>query len=356
MATGIPNILKQRKFKKYPLQFRADGTFRILQMTDLHLSDPEMDDDPDKAKLLEKETYTYRGMEMCIEQTDPDLVVLTGDILNSHWDEMTYDFMARIVRKISAVFEKYNVPFAVVFGNHDSNLRLHREIQMCLFLESPLCYGSLNGGEMSGCGTYNLPILSKDGTRKAFNLWLFDSNDYPTDENGEILPGFDHVHADQIAWYEQTAAALRAENGGVPLPAILFQHIPVQQEWDLLTVADAPVPDTVGFTDKTGVYRYFPHPIAGRMRERPTPPAGEHREQFESWKKTGDILAAFFGHDHRNDFVVEKDGILLVQTLCSGFFTYGIERGGREIILHEDDPKHIETRSVESIADPKYYR
>ena len=49
MASGIPHILKQRKLFKKPLQFRADGTFHILQLTDIHLVDPEMDDDPDRS-------------------------------------------------------------------------------------------------------------------------------------------------------------------------------------------------------------------------------------------------------------------------------------------------------------------
>ena len=51
--------------------------------------------------------------------------------------------------------------------------------------------------------------------------------------------------------------------------------------------------------------------------------------------------------DHVNDFVVEKDGILLIQTLCAGFSTYGLERGGREIVLREDAPRQIQTESIE---------
>lgn len=351
MASGLPHILKQRDLHKAPLRFREDGTFHILQLTDIHLVDPEMDDDPDRSVPLADEANTFTVLETCVERTQPDLVVLTGDNVCGYWQEMTYHYLQKIIRKIVDVFARRDIPLAVVFGNHDSELNFHREIQMTLYLEYKNCRATLNAAEMTGCGTYNLPILSRDGSRKAFNLWLFDSNDYPRDADGKFQEGYDYVHPDQIAWYEATAAALRAENGGIPLPSILFQHIPVQQEYDCIRKVDAPVEGTAGFVDKDGKYWYIPDAVSGRLREAPCPPAGDHREQFDSWVRTGDIVAAFFGHDHVNDFVVEKDGILLVQTLGAGFFTYGKERGGRSIILHEDDPRRVETESIEVIRE-----
>ena len=348
MAFGLPHIRKQRNLQPEPLRFRKDGTFRLLQVSDLHLVDPEMDDDPDPAVPLADEANTYYVYEQLVERTDPDLIVLTGDNVSGYWQEYTYNYLQKVIGKITGVAAKKNIPLALVFGNHDSELNFHREIQMTLYLEYANCRACYNAEEMYGCGTYNLPILASDGSdRKAFNLWLFDSNDYPRDADGKFIPEYDYVHPDQIAWYEKTAAKLRQENGGEPLPSILFQHIPVQQEYDCIKTAEAPIEGVVGFTDGDGKFWYMPDAISGRLRETPCPPAHNHREQFDSWVKTGDIVAAFFGHDHVNDFVVEKDGILLVQTLGAGFWTYGKERGGRCIILHEDDPRHIDTTSIE---------
>ena len=354
MASGYPQLLNlnSKQLRKPPLRFRADGTFRILQLSDIHLVDPEMDDDPDRNIPLRDEARTFEVLEKSVELLQPDLAVLTGDVVNGYWEEMTYGYLYKIIRRITDVFAKRNVPMAVTFGNHDSELNFHREIQTAMYMEYDGFYGTFNAEEMYGCGNCFLPILSRDGSgRKAFGLWLVDSGDYVRDENAKILEGYDYVHESQIAWYEKTAAALKAENGGVPLPSILFQHIPVQQEYDFIRKVDAPVPGTNGFTDRDGVYWYMPDAISGRLREAPCPPAGNHREQFESWVKTGDILAAFFGHDHVNDFVVEKDGILLVQTLCAGQWTYGKERGCRSILLHEDDPRRIETESIEILPD-----
>lgn len=59
------------------------------------------------------------------------------------------------------------------------------------------------------------------------------------------------------------------------------------------------------------------------------------------------MVAAFFGHDHVNDFHINIDGIDLYQTLGAGYFTYGEERGGRLIVLDENNPEKIYTESIE---------
>ena len=72
------------------------------------------------------------------------------------------------------------------------------------------------------------------------------------------------------------------------------------------------------------------------MLEPPCPPEG-HREEFESFKKTGDIVAAFFGHDHPNCFEASLDGIDYIQTSCASFRCYGARnRGVRVFNLYED--------------------
>ena len=59
--------------------------------------------------------------------------------------------------------------------------------------------------------------------------------------------------------------------------------------------------------------------------------------QFESWKRTGDIKGAFFGHDHMNNFAGEVDGILLAQCKTSAFraYTDGGRPAVRLVTLHE---------------------
>ncbi len=79
----------------------------------------------------------------------------------------------------------------------------------------------------------------------------------------------------------------------------------------------------------------------------PSEAEADSRRQFESWKNKVDIIAAFFGHDHINDFHINIDGINIYQTLGAGYFTYGKERGGRLIVLDENNTSEIYTRSIE---------
>ena len=146
-----------------------------------------------------------------------------------------------------------------------------------------------------------------------------------------------------LEWYEKRAKELKDKNGGKTVPAILFQHIPVLQEYDLLKEVEkregAFEHDGKYYEVKDGAFSN------GVMREAPCPPKND-RAQFESWKKTGDIIAAFFGHDHTNTFTANLDGIDLVQTIGAGYHTYGKERGGRIIVLDENRPDSYESRLI----------
>ena len=63
--------------------------------------------------------------------------------------------------------------------------------------------------------------------------------------------------------------------------------------------------------------------------------------------KKNNAVAIFSGHDHVNDFKMTVDGIDLYQTLGAGFFTYGMEHGGRLIVLDENNPRELYTESIE---------
>ena len=92
--------------------------------------------------------------------------------------------------------------------------------------------------------------------------------------------------------------------------------------------------------------RYVKKPgVEGYLGEGPCSP-DYNNGQFESWKKTGDIIGAVFGHDHMNEFTGTVDGITLMQTQTAGFgaYTNGCRSAVRVITLYENDLRHFETR------------
>ncbi len=347
-AMGHPHKWQSAKFKREkqaPLKFGNDGKFRILHITDIHDVEPIMDDDENREIPDNKDIETLNVIEKLLEKTSPDLVVFGGDNISGYWEEFTYDLVQNTIQKIIAPIKKRNIPLCVVFGNHDGEVGFHTEFQMMQYMEYDNCRSNLNDADVYGCGNCCVTIKSSNSEKDAFAIWLIDSNDYQKNSEGGF--SYDCVHDDQIEWYEKKADELKKSNGGEPLPAILFQHIPVQQEYDGFKEVTAN--DDYTFI-RDGKYFSFGHKIIeGRIRECPSPPNLEnnHRRQFESWKKAGDIIAAFFGHDHVNDFHINVDGINLYQTLGAGYFTYGEERGGRLIILDENNPQNIHTESIE---------
>ena len=331
MAKGLPDSKKYIKEKQAPLRFGADGKFRILHLTDVHEVAPEMDDEEDRQIPINKSKETINVIRRCIEIANPDLIVFGGDNISGYWQEFTYEYMYNTIKKIVAPIAEKNIPLAIVFGNHDAEAQpklpfLAKENQICIYAEYENFRSTMNDEDVSGCANCSLPILSSDGKHIAWNIWCIDSGDYVRDDEFNVIDdaGYGFVKKDQIAWYERRAAELKAQNGGKAVPSLLFQHIPVIQEYKKLK------------KDPDGEYslgaQHYSVPdgalLEGEIHESPCPPL-ENGDEFESWKRTGDIVAAFFGHDHANTFTMEVD-----------------KRGGRLIIIDENKPDSYESECI----------
>ncbi len=309
------------------LRFGDDGKFRILQFADIQ----------DSAFL---EYATYQFIRDSVEETKPDLVVLTGDNI-SGGGSPTKTLAKMAISRFMSIFEKAGVPVAMVFGNHDSEGPANKEDQMAMY-ESFDCFVGSAGEDLTGCGNYNLPIYDAKGEKMLYNLWMIDSltyNRHPEDEKDVAyyendLEGYACVHKDQIDWYVKTSNELKEANGGEPVPSMAFQHIIVPEIYDAL--------------DKNADGSWIlPEGVDGELWEDPCPPHYSNG-QFDAMVDQGDVVAMFFGHDHKNNFVIPHKGIDLVNTPGVGFSSYGdSNRGARIIDLDVKDLTTYETEVVE---------
>lgn len=312
------------------LRFNKDGTFKILVATDIH-ENHKFDSKSDDALSL---------LKNAVEKLKPDLVVFNGDNAVCSKDK---DAEIAVEKIIAPVKEK-NIPLAVVFGNHDAEFGVSKEFLLKQYQKYDNCLMIAGDENIDGVGNYNILIKSSDDKRDVFNLWFIDSGMYA--EEG----GYDYVHDNQIEWYERTARELAEKNGGM-IPAILFQHITVPEEYDLLEGTKRRR-KSCPRGHRTYSDRYWSikdkNNTVGELREGPCPP-DRNNGQFESWVKTGDIIGAVFGHDHINDFTGTYKGIRLMQTRAVGFRTYtdGVSQGVRLITLHENDVKNFDTEMVD---------
>ena len=201
------------------LQFGADGKFKIMIFTDAH------DDD-------ELEEATRVLMCEALDKYQPDFVVFLGD----NTTVSGYDRVVAAVDALTTPTRERGIPFGMVHGNHDSEYGLSRD-EICAIWDSFGCMTYDADPALYGCGNCNLPILSSDGEKIAFNLWFIDSGSNNTDPDAS---GYDYVHPDQIEWYKKTALELKEQNGGEVVPAIDFQHIIIPEVYDKLYL-DLPV-------------------------------------------------------------------------------------------------------------------
>ena len=317
-----------------PLRFK-DGKFKIMLLGDLHDCY-----DMKNNNAAEKMDDTLALIGKAVKELKPDLVVYMGDNARASTE---YEMRA-VISRITYPVSVSDTPFDLVFGNHDRECEVDLPTQLKLYREHENCYALNADDSLSGYGNHNLVIKSGDGEKDIFNLWFIDSHSLYSDRSKSY---YDAVHEDQIEWYKKTAKELADKNGGKVLPSLLFQHIPVPEEYELLREAKPyekldSVQGQKTYSDK---YYMLKPEVEGYLGEGPAVPDFNSGE-FAAWKETGDVLGAFFGHDHMNDFAGYVDGILLAQCKTAGFrvYTDGCRSGVRLITLEENNPENVQTR------------
>lgn len=326
------------------LQFDKDGNFRIMQISDIQ-----------DGTVLTPATKTFIRDVVIAEQ--PDLIVLTGDNISAGSatvgiHAIDLQLVKHGIDNFMSVFEEIGIPVAIVFGNHDAEEIVTKEEQMEFYSTYDCCIAVDEGEALYGCGTYNVPIYSSaDASKVAYNLWMVDSNMY--DENG-----YDHVHQDQLDWYVKTSNELKEQNGGKAVPSMMFQHIIVNEIYDVLSEIPAAEKDKYEHVESDGKYYAFKSENykTGEINESPCPPS-KNGGQFETVKNQGDVVAMFFGHDHKNTFEVEYQGIDLINSPTSGFGSYGDHNRGVRIIDIKENSTEYKTEIVKYLdfyADNDY--
>lgn len=300
------------------IKFGTDGKLRIMHVTDTHLEDSNLD------------ASVWAIGEAC-DREKPNLVVITGDnVQNCDNPEDT----KRLIDGLMNVFESRNIPVAVTFGNHDSESGAMSREELMAYYNTFSCSVSVDDGFLlSGCGTYNIPVFSSDGTRIKFNLWVFDSGDY----DGEGHYGC--VQADQVEWYKATSDMLTAANGGKKVYSLAFQHIIVPEVYDALRKAESESIFTVEHLYSEDDYTFDPEGTNyGMLLE--TPCSGyENYGQFDAMVEKGDVLAVFSGHDHTNAFGVRHKGIDIINSLSTRYDgnRFSTQYGYRMIEIDENN-------------------
>lgn len=205
--------------QKETLKFNQNRTFKIVQFTDVHY---KYDDQVNSQVALDR-------MNEVLDIEKPEFVIFTGDVVVSNESFKGLDI-------VLDVCIKRNIPFAVVFGNHDDEYD-HTRPELYDYIAKKK--GSLMPTRISEVvPDYVLTVKSsKDKNKDAALLYCIDSHSYTQIKS---VPGYDWIKFNQIAWYREHSKKFAENNGGIPLPALAFSILLSQNikmhYWKIKTV------------------------------------------------------------------------------------------------------------------------
>jgi hypothetical protein len=281
------------------LKFNSQSRFKIVQFTDIHLQYDSYRSD--SALVM---------MKTVIEREKPDLVVLSGDVVGS-------DNRKKAWLKVAQVMIDAKTPWAAMFGNHDAEYELTKQQTMDAIVGLPYNLTVSGPNEIDGAGNYVLPIQSASSQKTAALCYVLDvsqTNRPPENHSGV----YEWIDESQIKWYKNQSAAFTKKNGGTPLPALAFFHIPFPEYNEVVEKST-----TVGFQSE--VYHSSPD---------------SRSNLFTAMLDCKDIMGTFVGHQHNNNYIGCLNDICLAFGQTSGRQVYGERGAGARVIeLYEGQRK-----------------
>ena len=287
-----------------------NNTFKIVQFTDTHFGNlPHHEDDIRTFNLIDK----------ILTDEKPDLIVHTGDIM---WSDGVKN-SDKVFQIVMEYFDKYDIPLAITFGNHDSEEGITRselrDIYEKTISKKPEKKDSFIIDDKEN---YVIP-LSENGEDIAY-LYFIDSG--AEDRFG--YGTYEWVLPEQVEWFRHTADKNK-KNDGIKR-GIIFQHIPIPEYWQSKENI------LYGVQEETNEAISAPKINTGL---------------FANMVLNGEIWGMLVGHDHENNFDSELFGIHLAFANSSGYQAYGDVAKGATVIEITKDPFEIKTRNIQIDAD-----
>ena len=218
-------------------------------------------------------------IKQIIEKAEPDLIFLTGDNLMN-------DSKRHMVRKYIRYFDSYEIPWAPVMGNHDYYTKVTMEEYSSRLESAEYCLFDM-GDISNSYGNYYYTLERKG--EKVYSFIFMDNGD-----------GFDTEHID---WYEETINNITT-SAGANLPNWTMFHIPPVETYDAYFYA-----------------KFNGFEIDGEKREGVSY-LRDDAGIFNKAKELGCTKAMIYGHNHRNTFVCDYEGIKMCYGVKSSVAAY----------------------------------
>ncbi|KAK3075900.1 hypothetical protein LTR53_000329 [Teratosphaeriaceae sp. CCFEE 6253] len=279
---GWPSAKAEEKSRATDPRVNKDGKFKILQLSDAHLSTgtgvcrDAIGEKNEPSTNCEADIRTLDFIETILDDEKPDLVVLSGDQVEGPTAPDTQSALF----KLAAPLIERGIPYAAIFGNHDDEgaLSLSRAAQMSLLQTLPHSLSHPGPKDVAGVGNYYIEVLAPSPSQhSALTIYLLDTHGLTPDE--KKYKGYDWLKPSQISWFETTAAGLRKAHAK-------YSHIHLD-----MAFIHIPLPE---YAEDGLVVK------GGDWREGVTAP--KFNSHFYDALSDAGIVAIGCGHDHVNDY------------------------------------------------------
>ena len=347
------------------LEKNPEKDFVILNLTDVQLGDGEIDFNAEFVRRADK------TIDELVKKIQPDLITVTGD--------QGYG-TKKSIECVGGLIDRYGIPWAPVFGNHDNQedvLTTHQQAYLyengfknCIFKSGPNNLATVESGNVA-YGNYIVNVVERDSSPKRFHVvksLLFinsrDNMDYSAPEykdqkrvNGSSYAMLSH---NQIEWYKWAVSKVQPYGAGGKVTSAIFLHIPIYAynlAFDAAFKTDADLYDynaydsavknddaVKAYTDKSIWNEGYEDSVGGRRECICSAPYDDH--VFDAILDYDDNAATDFvstdlivaGHDHVNNFIIEYQGVTMAYGLKTGSGCYYDEdlSGGSVILVRGD--------------------
>ena len=257
------------------MNWRQDGTFTILQITDTHYICGDSRSEPSLACVKES-----------IEAVKPDLIVHTGDII---FASPALEALKTILTPVS----ESGIPFAVALGNHDAEYDATRE-EVYSFIRG--MKGCVNLPPKEGVYGCSNDVITLGGEKPDRVFYLFDSGNSVSIKTREDRFSYDYIRGSQIEWYRAHSRRFASANGGEPVPSVAFFHIPLRETGEGVAAGAQ---------------------LVGNNCESSCP-SDINSGLLANFLEMGDVEAVVNGHEHDCDYVLNYGPMFYIYGRYSG--------------------------------------
>lgn len=294
------------------LDLREDNTFKILQVTDLHLL----------GGKNKKDVKTLDALGNAIKSADYDLVIITGDLFegltNKAYDKQS---AADSVRK---VFDDNSQMFTVVMGNNDGEYLGAPEDIVCELAKSSN-FVFADTQDVTGVGNFYIKLVDSSKVER-HRLTIIDTR--MRDNKGTYL----HMDDSQTVYYNTVAQECKNIN----IKTSMFTHIPFYNMGKVVKEGKSVEGDLNIYDIKT-------------FYDTDT---NNNKPMYEAIVGSNVCGLIASGHMHSIDVAKELDNIYFKITRTAGYFVNvpkGVIRGGVAITIDANATENSQMYSFKNV-------